>query len=109
MLSWNPETLAVTLPIMLKGMVGIFAVIIVIWGFVALLNRIAGKKRKVGGFRHASVCGSHAGFPRIPGCFAQLDAASVAKERICAYAWRKVNRTGPDVRPARNGGYHEAV
>lgn len=44
MLSWNPETLAVTLPIMLKGMVGIFAVIIVIWGFVALLNRIAGKK-----------------------------------------------------------------
>ena len=31
MLSWNPETLAVTLPIMLKGMVGIFAVIIVIW------------------------------------------------------------------------------
>ena len=46
MLSWNPETLAVTLPIMLKGMVGIFAVIIVIWGFVALLNRIAGKKGK---------------------------------------------------------------
>ena len=46
MLSWNPETLAVTLPIMLKGMVGIFAVIIVIWGFVALLNRIAGIKGK---------------------------------------------------------------
>ena len=46
MLSWNPETHAVTLPIMLKGMVGIFAVIIVIWGFVALLNRIAGKKGK---------------------------------------------------------------
>ena len=39
MLSWNPDTLLTTLPIMLKGMVGIFAVIIVIWGFVALLNR----------------------------------------------------------------------
>jgi len=33
MLSWNPESLAVTLPIMLKGLVGIFAVIVVIWGF----------------------------------------------------------------------------
>lgn len=46
MLSWNPETLAVTLPIMLKGLVGIFAVIVVIWGFVALLNRLFAKKEK---------------------------------------------------------------
>ena len=42
----NVDQFLSTLPIMLKGMVGIFAVIIVIWGFVALLNRIAGKKGK---------------------------------------------------------------
>ena len=46
MLSWNPDTLLTTLPIMLKGMLGIFAVIIVIWGFVALLNRTMHKKEK---------------------------------------------------------------
>lgn len=46
MLSWNPDTLATTLPIMLKGMIGIFAVIVVIWGFVALLNRAMRKRGK---------------------------------------------------------------
>ncbi len=46
MISWNPDTLAITLPILLKGMVGIFAVIIVIWGFVALLNRVMQKREK---------------------------------------------------------------
>ncbi len=46
MLSWNPDTLLTTLPIMLKCMLGIFAVIIVIWGFVALLNRTMRKKEK---------------------------------------------------------------
>ena len=46
MISWNPDTLAITLPILLKGMVGIFAVIIVIWGFVALLNRVMQKGEK---------------------------------------------------------------
>lgn len=46
MLSWNPDPLLTTLPIMLKGMLGIFAVIIVIWGFVALLNRTMRKKEK---------------------------------------------------------------
>lgn len=46
MLSWNPDTLAITLPIMLKGLVGIFAVIVVIWGFVALLNRAFAKRNK---------------------------------------------------------------
>lgn len=45
MLSWNPESLAVSLPIMLKGLVGIFAVIVVIWGFVALLNRVFAKRK----------------------------------------------------------------
>ena len=46
MISWNPDTLAITLPILLKGMVGIFAVIIVIWGFVPLLNRVMQKREK---------------------------------------------------------------
>ena len=46
MLSWNPETLAVTLPIMLKGMVGIFTVILAIWGLVALLNRLTAPKQQ---------------------------------------------------------------
>ena len=33
------------LGIMAKGMVGIFVVILVIWGLVALLNRITGEKK----------------------------------------------------------------
>ena len=33
------------LGIMLKGMVGIFAVIIAIWGLVALLNKMTGEKK----------------------------------------------------------------
>ena len=41
--SWNPEMFAVSLPIMAKGMVGIFAVICAIWGFAALLNRVTGR------------------------------------------------------------------
>ena len=42
----NVDQFLSTLPIMLKGMLGIFAVIIVIWGFVALLNRTMRKKEK---------------------------------------------------------------
>lgn len=34
-----------TLPVMLKGMLGIFAVIIVIWLFVALLNKATSPKK----------------------------------------------------------------
>lgn len=41
--SWNPEMFAITLPIMAKGMVGIFAVICAIWAFAALLNWVTGK------------------------------------------------------------------
>ena len=41
--SWNPEMFAVSLPIMAKGMVDIFAVICAIWGFAALLNRVTGR------------------------------------------------------------------
>lgn len=41
---WSPETLIPSLLLTLKGMVGIFAVILVIWAFVAILNRVTGKK-----------------------------------------------------------------
>lgn len=40
--SWNPDAFAVSLPIAAKGMIGIFAVICVVWGFAALLNRVTG-------------------------------------------------------------------
>jgi len=35
-----------TLPMMLKGMIGIFAVILVIWLFVAILNKVTNKKKE---------------------------------------------------------------
>ena len=47
MLSWNPETLAVTLPIMLKGMVGIFVVLGIIALIVLAMGKMeSGKKKK---------------------------------------------------------------
>ncbi len=39
------ELTLAALGIMGKGMLGVFAVILVIWGLVALLNRITGKKQ----------------------------------------------------------------
>ena len=41
----NTALIMACLGIMLKGMVGIFAVIIAIWGLVALLNKITGEKK----------------------------------------------------------------
>ena len=41
---FNMEALLATLPYMAKGMVGIFIVILVIWGLVALLNKVTSKK-----------------------------------------------------------------
>lgn len=41
----NTELVLACLGIMGKGMLGVFAVILVIWGLVALLNRITGKKQ----------------------------------------------------------------
>lgn len=40
----NTELVIACLGIMGKGMLGIFAVILTIWGLVALLNRVTGKK-----------------------------------------------------------------
>ena len=40
------ELVLACLGIMLKGMIGIFVVIVVIWGLVALLNRITAPKNK---------------------------------------------------------------
>ncbi|MDD5931794.1 MAG: oxaloacetate decarboxylase [Oscillospiraceae bacterium] len=41
----NTALIMACLGIMLKGMVGIFAVIIAIWGLVALLNKMTGEKK----------------------------------------------------------------
>lgn len=41
----NTELVLACLGIIGKGMLGVFAVILVIWGLVALLNRITGKKQ----------------------------------------------------------------
>ena len=41
----NTALIMAFLGIMLKGMVGIFAVIIAIWGLVALLNKMTGEKK----------------------------------------------------------------
>ena len=41
---WAPETIGPSLFIMLKGMLGIFSVIVVIWIFVAILNRATKEK-----------------------------------------------------------------
>ena len=44
-LHFDVSALLKTLPLLLKGMLGVFAVILAIWLFVALLNRLtAGKK-----------------------------------------------------------------
>ena len=43
-LHWNIPLFVDSLLLMLKGLIGIFAVIVVIWGFVALLNRLNAKK-----------------------------------------------------------------
>lgn len=40
----NTELVLACLGIMGKGMLGIFAVILVIWGLVALLNKVTEKK-----------------------------------------------------------------
>ena len=40
----NTQLILACLGIMGKGMLGIFIVILVIWGLVALLNRVTGKK-----------------------------------------------------------------
>ena len=44
--AWSPETLMPSLLLTLKGMIGIFAVILVIWAFGAILNKVTGKKEK---------------------------------------------------------------
>lgn len=41
----NTELVMACLGIMGKGMLGIFIVIVVIWGLVALLNRVTGGKQ----------------------------------------------------------------
>ena len=41
---WAPDTLAQSLLMTLKGMIGIFAVILVVWLFVAILNRVTKTK-----------------------------------------------------------------
>ena len=40
----NTALIMACLGIMAKGMVGIFVVILVIWGLVALLNKVTGSK-----------------------------------------------------------------
>ena len=44
MFNFDPELVLACLGIMGKGMLGIFAVILVIWLMVALLNRFTGGK-----------------------------------------------------------------
>ena len=41
----NSQLILICLGIMGKGMLGIFMVILVIWGLVALLNRVTGKRK----------------------------------------------------------------
>ena len=41
----NTQLILICLGIMGKGMLGIFTVILVIWGLVALLNRVTGKRK----------------------------------------------------------------
>ncbi len=43
-LKWNPDSLLESLTILGRGMLGIFVVIVVIWIFVAILNRATKKK-----------------------------------------------------------------
>lgn len=42
----NMQLVLLCLGIMGKGMLGIFTVILVIWGLVALLNRVTGKRKE---------------------------------------------------------------
>ena len=42
----NTDLIMTCLMIMLKGMVGIFTVILAIWGLVALLNRLTAPKQQ---------------------------------------------------------------
>ena len=42
--SWAPDTLLPSLLLMLKGMVGIFAEILLIWAFVTILNKVTNRK-----------------------------------------------------------------
>ena len=42
----DTQLVLICLGIMGKGMLGIFTVILVIWGLVALLNRITGKREE---------------------------------------------------------------
>ena len=42
----NTTLIMACLAIMGKGMLGIFTVILVIWGLVALLNRVTGKREE---------------------------------------------------------------
>ena len=44
MFNFDPNLVLACLGIMVKGMVGIFIVILVIWALVAILNRVTGKK-----------------------------------------------------------------
>ena len=41
----NSQLILICLGIMGKGMLGIFTVILAIWGLVALLNRVTGKRK----------------------------------------------------------------
>lgn len=43
-LKWQPDSLPASFAVLGRGMLGIFAVIVVIWIFVALLNRLTKKK-----------------------------------------------------------------
>ena len=42
---WSPETIGTSLGIMLKGLVGIFAVILVIMLFVKLMSKVFNNKK----------------------------------------------------------------
>lgn len=42
----DTQLVLICLGIMGKGMLGIFTVILVIWGLVALLNRVTGKREE---------------------------------------------------------------
>ena len=42
-MTFNVPQMLESLVIMAKGLIGIFAVIVVIWGFVALLNKLTAK------------------------------------------------------------------
>ena len=44
-MNFNFDLLPTALGIMGKGMLGIFIVILVIWGLVALLNKVTGNKK----------------------------------------------------------------